>query len=69
MKRKTFRRQEITMIRAEINAIETKSQTKQKQKQPQTNKQTNTPKQENRSMSPEAASLKELTKLISQSSV
>ena len=41
MKRKTFRRQEITMIRAEINAIETKSQTKQKQKQPQTNKQTN----------------------------
>ena len=49
IKPKTSRRQEIIKTRAETNAIKT-----------QTNKQTN----QNRSMKPEAGSLKELTKSI-----
>ena len=52
-KPKASRRQEITKIRAEINAIKT----------------TTTKKQQNRSMKPEAGSLKELTKLINHQPV
>ena len=49
IKPKTSRRQEIIKIREEINSIETRKQQQQ----------------QNRSMKPEAGSLKELTKLIS----